>query len=186
MSQSKRNFILGISLLLAVILLIGCLPNKQGGFSCVCAPLISKIKSMLPGPRPKPPDISPVQPVVNPSSGAGDSSMNWWQSLPDLQQEQKAIDVKISALSKALAAKNTDQALSYLQVEERERYRQMLSRSPGIMPKMAAGLNTAKLNFLSAESTQYSRVAEYSITQDGHTFHIEFIKVDGQWMLKNY
>ena len=30
---------------------MGCLPNKQGGFSCIAAPLLSKIQSLLPTPK---------------------------------------------------------------------------------------------------------------------------------------
>jgi len=33
------------------VILLGCLPNKQGGFTCIAAPLISKIKSILPTPK---------------------------------------------------------------------------------------------------------------------------------------
>jgi len=48
MSPAKLRFIIGVSLMLICILLVGCLPNKQGGFTCICAPLISKFKSVLP------------------------------------------------------------------------------------------------------------------------------------------
>ena len=49
MSRSMRIFIAGVSLVLVLIVLLGCVPNKQGGFSCAVAPLLSKIQSMLPG-----------------------------------------------------------------------------------------------------------------------------------------
>jgi hypothetical protein len=48
MSGEKRNFIIGCSLILVFVSIVGCLPNKQGGFSCIAAPLISKIQSLLP------------------------------------------------------------------------------------------------------------------------------------------
>jgi len=48
MSRSKRTFITGISILLVCIVISGCLPNKQGGFTCVCAPLIKKVQTMIP------------------------------------------------------------------------------------------------------------------------------------------
>lgn len=49
MSRSKSTFFIGICLLLICIIIAGCLPNKQGGFTCICAPLIKKAQSMLPG-----------------------------------------------------------------------------------------------------------------------------------------
>ena len=51
MSRSKKVFIVGVSLILVLVVLLGCLPNKQGGFTCIAAPLISKIKSILPTPK---------------------------------------------------------------------------------------------------------------------------------------
>jgi hypothetical protein len=51
MSQGTRNFIVGCSLLLVFISIAGCVPGKQGGISFNCAPLISRIQSMLPTPK---------------------------------------------------------------------------------------------------------------------------------------
>jgi hypothetical protein len=51
MPGGKRNFIVGISLLLICIIVLGCLPNKQGGLSCVCGPLRDKTLSMPPEPK---------------------------------------------------------------------------------------------------------------------------------------
>ena len=194
MSQGKRNFIVGISLILVAIMLIGCLPNKQGGFTCVCAPLVSKIRSMLPGQKPKPPDSqpdqvpanpsSPSQVPANPSSPSQGGDVSWWQTLPDLKQEEVAINTRIGGLRGALAARNVEGVLNYFQADEREEYRTILKQSPDAMPKIAADLARAKISFLSAESTQYSRVAEYSTVVDGHTFYFQFIKIDGQWMLE--
>ena len=184
MSQGKRNFIVGISLILVAIMLIGCLPNKQGGFACVCAPLLSKIRSMLPGQKPKPPASQPDQAPANPLSPSQGGDVSWWQTLPDLTQEEAAINTKIGGLRGALAARNVEGVLSYFQADEREEYRTILKQSPDAMPKIAADLARAKISFLSAESTQYSRVAEYSTVVDGHTFYFQFIKIDGQWMLK--
>ncbi len=47
MSRSKKVFIAGAFLILVLIVVSGCLPNKQGGFTCVAAPLLDKIKSQL-------------------------------------------------------------------------------------------------------------------------------------------
>lgn len=51
MSRSKKVFLAGVSIILVLVVLLGCLPNKQGGFTCVAAPLLSKIQSMLPAPK---------------------------------------------------------------------------------------------------------------------------------------
>jgi len=48
MSRSKKAFVAGVSLVLVLIVVSGCLPNKKGGFSCIAAPLLSKIQSLLP------------------------------------------------------------------------------------------------------------------------------------------
>jgi hypothetical protein len=51
MSRSKKVFIAGISLILVLVVLLGCLPNKQGGFTCICAPLLSKLKGKTANPQ---------------------------------------------------------------------------------------------------------------------------------------
>jgi hypothetical protein len=51
MSRSMKVFIAGVSLILVLVVLLGCVPNKQGGFSCIAAPLLSKLQSMLPAPK---------------------------------------------------------------------------------------------------------------------------------------
>jgi len=180
LSTSKRNFLIGISLLLVVIILIGCLPNKQGGFTCVCVPVISKIRSMLHITKPIPSDTSPGQ---VPSS---DAQANWWKDQPDFKQEEAALNSRIKGLSNAFAANDIEDALNYFQVEQRDRYRQLFSQSPNAMSKMASGLNNAKLSFFSAKDTQLNRIAECCITIDGRAFYISFIKVDGQWMLRTF
>lgn len=184
MSQSKRNFLIGASLLLATIILLGCLPNKQGGFTCVCTPLISKVKSLIPSSKPKPPDASPAQAPANPQPATGTGNAEWWKDQPDLKQEEAAINGKISGLVSALNKNNLDAALGYFPPEERDKYRKVLAQSPAGMSKMASGLAQARITYLSPESTQYSRTAEYAVQADGRTFYIEFIKVDGQWLLK--
>lgn len=187
MSGSKRNFIIGISFILAVILLVGCLPDKQGGFTCICLPVISKIRSLLPGQKTTPADVSPGQVPSTPPSVAQNSALNAWKEQPDLKQEEASLNKRIHGLSSALAANNVEEALSYFQTEQRETYRKLLSsQSPASMKKMASDLNNAKISFLSTEGTQLNRVAEYSISVDGLTFYIGFIKVDGQWMLRNF
>lgn len=183
-SQSKRNFLIVISLLLASIILLGCLPNKQGGFSCVCTPVISKIKSLIPSSKPKSPDTPPGQTPANSQPATGTGNAEWWKNQPDLKQEETAINSKISGLVSALNKKNTDASLNYFSPEERDKYRKVLSQSPASMSKMASDLTQARISYLSPDSTQYSRIAEYAIQVDGRTFYIEFIKTDGQWLLK--
>jgi hypothetical protein len=72
MSVSKRNFVIGISLILICIMLLGCLPNKQGGFTCIATPLISKIKSMVPATKKTSPVAStgPTRPRQPARTGA--------------------------------------------------------------------------------------------------------------------
>jgi hypothetical protein len=185
-SQGQWNFIVGISLLLVAILLIGCLPNKQGRFTCICVPVISKIRSMLPGQKPKPPDVAPTQIPSTPSAAIPDNAVNWWKDQPDLKQEETAINAQISGLSSAFAAKNVEGALNYFAPSEKDKYRQILSQSPDMMPIMANDLKNARISFLSTQSDQYGRGAEYAITVEGQTLYIKFTKVDGQWMLQTF
>lgn len=49
MPRSKKVFIAGISIILALMVILGCLPGKQHPVSLSCAPLISKMQSLLPG-----------------------------------------------------------------------------------------------------------------------------------------
>ncbi len=184
MTRSKRNFLIGVSIILVCIVIAGCLPSKQGGFTCICTPLFSRIRFMLPGQKPKPPEVTPSQtPSVTLPGQSGTN--NGWQALPDLPQEQSALDGKISGLSSTLKSKNVEGSMAYFQPQERDQYRQMFTKSPDMMPKMSAVLSGARLSFLSADSQQYSRVAEYTVMVDGQPFYFQFIKIDGQWMLKN-
>ncbi|MCX6001633.1 MAG: CAP domain-containing protein [Chloroflexi bacterium] len=48
MSSCKRFFIAGIALVLVFSLASGCLPNKQGEFTCILVPVLNKIKTSLP------------------------------------------------------------------------------------------------------------------------------------------
>ncbi len=48
MSKSQRVFLVGVSLLLVFFMLLGCQPNKQGGFTCILVPVLNKIKASLP------------------------------------------------------------------------------------------------------------------------------------------
>lgn len=61
MSQRMRKFFIGMSILIAFIVFTSCLPNKHGEFSCVCAPLISKITSILPKKKSGASDNTPVR-----------------------------------------------------------------------------------------------------------------------------
>ena len=83
-------------------------------------------------------------------------------------------------------AKDVEGALNFFQVEERDTYRKIFSQSPDSMPKMAADLEKAKIDFLAYNSTEYSRIAEYLVNSGENTFSIVFINVDGQWLLKAF
>jgi uncharacterized protein YkwD len=48
MSSCQRFIIAGIALLLVFSLAAGCLPNKQGEFTCILVPVLNKIKTYLP------------------------------------------------------------------------------------------------------------------------------------------
>lgn len=66
MYRSKKAFIAVVSLVLVLSILLGCLPNKQGGFTCAAAPLLGKIKSFLPASKkpgqPAAPAAGPTRP----------------------------------------------------------------------------------------------------------------------------
>ncbi|MCX6005830.1 MAG: hypothetical protein NTZ34_01045 [Chloroflexi bacterium] len=168
MSGAKRNFIIGISLIIVCILLLGCLPNKQGGFSCVCAPLVNKLKIQLP--------------TLN---IPGQNTATVQAKPKDYKVEEAKINKVVAQLCLALKAKDVDAALKYVQAEKRDEYQKIFSESPDVLPQIAAGLEKAKINFLSFESIAQNRIAEYYIEADGQKFSIVFINIDGQWMLKS-
>ncbi len=82
MSRSQRIFLIGISALLVLILVLGCTPNKQGGFTCALVPVLNKVKSLLPSSH-KQTEQEPIAisrptdpaPVIN-SFDASPSSIN--------------------------------------------------------------------------------------------------------------
>jgi hypothetical protein len=127
---------------------------------------------------------SPQSQAQAPVEQAGNA--DWWKNQPDLKQEETAINTKIGQLRNAFAAKDLDTALKVFSVEERDKYRKLLSQSPDIMTEMAADLGKARLNYLSVDSTEFCRIAEYLIPINSYTCSIVFIKVDGQWMLKDF
>ncbi|MCX6006289.1 MAG: hypothetical protein NTZ34_03395 [Chloroflexi bacterium] len=177
MSRSKKVFVAGISLILVVIVLMGCLPNKKGGFSCVAAPLLDKIKAQISTLQKKPtPNTTQTQTATVPD-----------QAPPqDFKAEGAKIDKVIGQLCTAFKAKDVEGALNYFETGERDKYRKIFSQSPDVMPEMAADLEKAKINFLAFNSNQYSRISEYLIKSGGSTFSIVFINIDGQWLLKAF
>lgn len=166
MSKSKKVFIAGVSLILALLVILGCLPNKQGGFSCIAAPLLSKIQSLLPV----------AKKTTSPS-----------QAPPqDLKVEEAKINKVIGQLSIAFKAKDIEGALKYFAEDERDIYRKAFTRSPDVLPEMAADLEKAKINTLSFNSDEHSRIAEYLIKSGSQTSSIVFINIAGQWLLKEF
>ena len=194
MSRSKCNFIIGISLLMACIIAVGCLPNKQGGFTCICAPAISKFKSLLPMARKSSPSDS--QPVAVPLSEQGSIPVSSildlpevvsWEKYPDTAEETQSLNAALDGFKQALADGNVGQAVQYIYDEKQQEYRQLFQSDTGMMPVLANLLDGAEISFLSArpdpEATSSERIAEYRITIDGVTFYITFIKIGDKWLL---
>jgi hypothetical protein len=49
MDSRKRTSITGLTFLLVIILVVGCIPNNQGGFTCLCLPFLkTKPSQQLP------------------------------------------------------------------------------------------------------------------------------------------
>ena len=112
---------------------------------------------------------------------------DWWKKQPDLKKEEQAIQTVMTDFGKALTAKDVKQVAVYFSPDVRDKYSQALGSAPDLMPKMAADLQKATLNFLSLDTDfSLSRMAEYAITKDGKTFYIKFIKIDGKWMLESF
>ncbi|MFH0768767.1 MAG: hypothetical protein V1932_04270 [Chloroflexota bacterium] len=112
---------------------------------------------------------------------------DWWKKQPDLAKEEAGIKNTITGLTGALGTKDTQQTLTYFAPEEKDKYEEILSKYPDIMPQLAKDLEKATLIYLSpdTDNTLY-RIAEYSIPLDGNsTVSIVFVKVDGKWLLKS-
>jgi hypothetical protein len=105
---------------------------------------------------------------------------------PDFKVQEAKIDAVIGQLCTSFKAKDVEGALKYFQAEERDKYRKIFSQSPDLLPEMAADLEKAQINFLSSNSNQYSRTAEYLIKSGGQDFSIVFIFIDGQWVLNTF
>jgi len=110
---------------------------------------------------------------------------DWWKKQPDLKQEETAINNMLNQSSAALESKNIEQAVTYFSPGVSDKYRELFSTSPDIMPQMAAHLRSAKMSFLSGTGIGDARIAEYSLEVDGYTFYILLIKTDTQWLLKS-
>lgn len=166
MSRSKKVFIIGISLVLILMVVLGCLPGLKVSIPFNCQPLVSKVQSLLP--------------FANKAAGTV-------QAPPqDIKIEEAKINKVIASVCTAFKAKDVEGALKYFAADERETYRKALSRSPDILPAMAADLEKAKINFLSFESDEYDRTAEYLVKSGGQTASIIFINTGGQWLLKAF
>jgi hypothetical protein len=166
MSGSMKLFIVWASLILVLIVVLGCLPNKQGGFTCIAAPLLSKIQSLIP---------------------AAKKTANQVQAPPsDIKVEEAKINKVIGSVCTAFKAKDIEGALKYFAEDERDTYRKALSQSPDVLPAMAADLEKAKINSLSFDSDESDRTAEYLVKSGGQTASIVFINTGGQWLLKAF
>lgn len=166
MSRGKNIFIAWASFIFALVLLFGCLPGKQLPISFNCSPLISRIQSLLPTAKKTAATVqAPPQ---------------------DIKVEEAKINKVIGAVCTAFKARDIEGALKYFAEDERDTYRKALSRSPDILPAMAADLEKAKINTLSFESDEYDRTAEYLVKSGGQTASIIFINTGGQWLLKAF
>ena len=108
---------------------------------------------------------------------------DWWKKQPDLEEEKEAINNTTSELTEAFNGKDIEQAVNHIAPVERDKYRELFSQYPDIMPEIAKDLNNATINYLSSEGP-YGRFAEYVISLDGHSFSIIFIKIDDEWFMQ--
>jgi hypothetical protein len=165
-SKSMKVFIIGVSLMLILMVVLGCLPGLKVTNPFNCQPLISRIQSMLP--------------FANKAAGTV-------QAPPqDIKIEEAKMDKVIGAVCTAFKVKDVEGALKYFAEDERDTYRKALSQSPGTLPSMAADLEKAKINSLTYNSEEYGRTAEYLIKNGAQTASIILINKDGQWLIKAF
>jgi len=180
MHQGQRNFVIGLCFLLVIVILTGCLQGKQGGLSC--APLVSKLQSLLP---------KFVKPGTSTDLGQQPSSKDSLvASVPaqpaDFKTQESKINAVVGQMASAFKAKDVEGALKFFAQEERETYRKVFFQSPDIMPSIAADLEKARIASLSYESNEHSRTAEYILPAGNGNLSIEFVNVDGQWLVKTF
>lgn len=152
-----------VLLIIILIIVAGCLPDKKGGFSCIAAPLLGKIK--LPIGQQTVQQSQPLQPK-------------------DIKAEEAKINKLLDQLCTALTAKDIEGSLTYFHEGEKEKYRKVLSAYVDRLPEMAADLKKAKISSLSFETASHNRTAEYLVPAGSHSVPIRFIYVDGQWLIK--
>jgi len=113
-----------------------------------------------------------------------------WEKYPDLKQEKKAIASTLDTFTRSLTKGDVEGAVSVIASERQGAYRELFNSRPEAMAGFAKIVAKAKMSFLSEnydpDVTIFQRTAEYSVTLDGFTFYIIFIKADDQWLLYDF
>lgn len=115
-----------------------------------------------------------------------------WEHYPDRPQVETAVGTALSAFRDALRSGDIPAAASHIEDNRRGLYEGLFRSRPEAMSSFADLLEGAGLSFLSApgeadpEGSTTLRTAEQAVTIDGFTFYIQWIEVDGEWLLFDF
>jgi hypothetical protein len=173
MSGEKRNFIIGCSLILVFVSIVGCLPNKQGGFSCIAAPLISKIQSLLPTAKKAAQPSAAGTGQVTSSSDDAFKVPPYTASAADI----KASNDAVTEVASAIKANNAKTVTSLMA----KRTLSVVTGSPDLSGPEAASLAKAmsSAHIVKAEPDAFV----YQTKFNGTDITFLVIKEDGTWKI---
>ncbi|MBL3539337.1 hypothetical protein [Aminivibrio sp.] len=115
-----------------------------------------------------------------------------WRIYPDLGEEKKAIEETFGRFRKALKEGNVEGAVRCVDESRREVFAALFGQKPEAMPSFAELLDGAEMSFLSSpenadpRSKSTMRTSEYAVDVGGFTFYVQWVKVDGQWVLFDF
>ncbi len=166
-------FVAGVFLILVLLVVLGCVPNKQGGFSCVAAPLLSKIQSMLPTAKKaaQPSAVGTGQPAS--SSDDAFKVPPYTASAADIKASNDAVTAVASAI-KANDAKTVTSLMS-------KRTLSVVTGNPDLSGPEAASLAKAMSSAKIVKAEPDAFVYETNFNGVDITFLV--IKEDGTWKI---
>jgi hypothetical protein len=118
-----------------------------------------------------------------------------WQRQPDFKAEQKAVTVCLNSLAQKLEQGDIDGALTYVDANETDYFRQLFTDNADSLPALIYGLKNIEVSFLSSSDGGYmaarmaqvtAKLPEASGNSGGNnSFVIKLVKLDDGWVVES-
>lgn len=116
-----------------------------------------------------------------------------WKKQPDFKQESAAVNECLTALADAIDSGDTEDALTYIDPDKSEQFRQLFTENESSLPDLVYALRNSELTFLSTEGDGYDALRMATLkgtlpkaysTSSGQTgIMITMIKLESGWVV---